>query len=740
MNDRFHTALSEISLVAFLAISEVWPAFAQKTYYVDATRGQDSNSGTAETAPWKTISKVNGTTLAPGDFVLFKCGENWREELIIKSDGMGGNPITFGAYGVGDKPIITAADVVVNWAKTFSRSNVWQTTRTTQTRIVFFDGNLGMESASLREIDREFEWYWQDNILYIYSAADPREVYTHPGIDVGARNNAIVGHDRNYYTIDGLELRGANGKMNSGAGLLLAGDFVTVRNCTFMHNCYAGKHGSDTANYGSIINCEIHHNQGHGIALQSELSWSIHDYQIHSDGSEPMGRNEPDARRASRVKPIEKHAVTSEIRAVHGLMSSSADTVSPRAPTNVREVVAETPDRNPSPADGFVTRRGNKLVSGGNDQPLHLRGVNFAGYFMISEDGDWYTEGVERRFPSPDADVPVALHEVWKDWFKEQHFAFVAQTGFNVIRVPLTYRIFENNSAPGRFKPEGWSFVDKYVGWAKRHHVYLILDMHVAPGGLQTSSGGKNLWTEPGLQQRYRNLWKTIAGRYANETIIAGYDLLNEPHPASSATNGNGDNKQWETLAQQVVDDIRSVDRNHLIIVEAVNWVDDGTISDWSPEVLENFQFLVDDENVMYDFHFYFPFDYIFTAKPDRYPSTKKVPTMQGHRAVFDREYLEAELKSVCRFSSTYNVPMNFGEWCGPAIDKTGGLEYVGDLVSLFDQLEIHWTFWSILDFYTHDAELKDQHLIPDRLNIFKSYFSSSRSSPNRGAALIKGK
>jgi len=405
----------------------------------------------------------------------------------------------------------------------------------------------------------------------------------------------------------------------------------------------------------------------------------------------------------------------------------TGDTTAPRVPTNVRITVNESP--SPDPFFGFVKRRGNVLVVGENFQPIFLRGVNLAGYFMISSDGEWYTEGVERKSPSPDGDIPVALHDAWKNWFSEEHFALLAQTGFNVLRVPLTYRIFEDNSAPGKYKPEGWTFVDKYIAWARQHKIFLILDMHVAQGGLQTSEAGRKLWNDPDLQRRYRDLWKAIASRYADETIIAGYDLLNEPHPASSTTDAIGDNQQWKSLAQQVVNDIREVDRNHLIIVEAVNWIDDGTISGWSPEVLENFQFLVDDDNVMYDFHFYFPFDYVFAAAPDRYPSATRVPSMEGRRAVFDKDYLENEIQAICRFSSANNVPMNFGEWCGPAIEQDGGLEYASDLISLFDQYHINWTFWSILDLYTNDSEMKDRHLIHDRLGIFKNYFKLLPSS-----------
>jgi len=685
------------------------PLVVAETYYVDATNGNDSNSGTSETAAWKTIGKINSMEFLPGDMILFKRGEIWREELVIKNDGVSGNPITFGAYGTGEKPVITAADLASNWTRTPGYDDVWQTPTSTETRIVIFDGNLGKEGNAAGNLNKEFEWAWQANVLYVFSTSNPAQAYTNPGVEIGARNNAIWGHNKNYYTMDGLDLRGANGKMNSGAGLLLSGDYVTVKNCTFMHNFYAGIHAADAADNGTVESCEIHHNLINGVYLENDNSWSMSNCTVHSNGLGAKFRSKPVVKFDGRSK--------TEVSRVAG------DTESPRPPTNVRVVVGGNPDPKPTPVAGFVKRRGNGLVVGENRQPLYLRGVNFAGYFMISADGEWYTEGVERGFPSPDTDIPIALHEVWKDWFKERHFAVVAQTGFNVIRVPLTYRIFEDNSAPGRFKPEGWSFVDKYIGWAKQHNVYLILDMHIAQGGLQTSEAGTNLWKDTGLQQRYRNLWKAIASRYANETILAGYDLLNEPHPASSATDGNGDNRQWKTLAQQVVDDIRSVDRNHLIVVEAVNWIDDGTLSDWTPEVLENFQFLVDDDNVMYDFHFYFPFDYVFTADPDRYPSAEKVPTMEGTMATFDKKYLEAELQSICRFSTTNNIPMNFGEWSGPAFDKRGGLAYVGDLISLFDQYKINWNFWSILDFYTNDAELKDRHLIHDRLNIFKRYF-----------------
>ncbi|HUV62983.1 MAG TPA: polysaccharide deacetylase family protein [Sedimentisphaerales bacterium] len=78
-------------------------------YYVDATTGDDGDTGLTEALAWKTISKVNGETFAAGDSILFKRGETWNERLTVPSAGAVGNLITFGAYGSGALPVIAGA-------------------------------------------------------------------------------------------------------------------------------------------------------------------------------------------------------------------------------------------------------------------------------------------------------------------------------------------------------------------------------------------------------------------------------------------------------------------------------------------------------------------------------------------------------------------------------------------------------------------------------------------------------
>jgi parallel beta-helix repeat protein len=80
-----------------------------KIYFVDMTGGIDTNSGMAMDNAWKTISKVNSSSFSPGDTILFKRGETWREQLVISSSGNTGNPITYGAYGTGALPEIVGS-------------------------------------------------------------------------------------------------------------------------------------------------------------------------------------------------------------------------------------------------------------------------------------------------------------------------------------------------------------------------------------------------------------------------------------------------------------------------------------------------------------------------------------------------------------------------------------------------------------------------------------------------------
>ena len=79
---------------------------AGTTYYVDSARGRDTNQGTSSSNPWKSLYKVNGTTFAAGDKILFKAGSAWTGTLHPLGSGKPGSPIVIGKYGKGNMPVI----------------------------------------------------------------------------------------------------------------------------------------------------------------------------------------------------------------------------------------------------------------------------------------------------------------------------------------------------------------------------------------------------------------------------------------------------------------------------------------------------------------------------------------------------------------------------------------------------------------------------------------------------------
>jgi parallel beta-helix repeat protein len=102
---------------------------ANATNYYLSNSGNDANSGTDPSAPWQTLSKLNSfKNLKPGDNVLFKRGDTFYGSITVSNSGTAGNPITYGAYDAGEKPVISGFTTVSKW--TNLGGNIWESTNT----------------------------------------------------------------------------------------------------------------------------------------------------------------------------------------------------------------------------------------------------------------------------------------------------------------------------------------------------------------------------------------------------------------------------------------------------------------------------------------------------------------------------------------------------------------------------------------------------------------------------------
>jgi hypothetical protein len=230
--------------------------------------------------------------------------------------------------------------------------------------------------------------------------------------------------------------------------------------------------------------------------------------------------------------------------------------------------------RNAAIPAGFVHQSGTQLLDGAN-QPLKLRGVNLGGWllwegWMWGQSFDYVgtTAMVNNLSSLVGQEQAVKFREdVYANYVTQDDFNALSHYGLNVARVPFNYRILEDDPRPGVYKDSGWAILDRVVAQAKQANVYLVLDMHAAPCSQSFSfisdyTGPAYMWTSPGCQDRMVNMWKAIAARYANENIVAGYDLLNETMAGDV---------QLLNLYKRTTAAIRQVDPNHTIIYEGNN-------------------------------------------------------------------------------------------------------------------------------------------------------------------------
>ena len=255
-----------------------------------------------------------------------------------------------------------------------------------------------------------------------------------------------------------------------------------------------------------------------------------------------------------------------------------------------------------------------------NGKKVILNGVNIGNWllwetwmgFVPEYTHDWAhydtLEVLTERFGT---EKTAEIEKVFMDNFiTENDIAQIEKLGFNCVRVPFWYRNFMNEDGTwltsNHNENPGFKRIDWLIETCEKYGIYIILDMHGAPGGQSknhsTGKAGRNeLYEVESKMNTCVELWTTIAERYKDNKIIAVYDLLNEPQN----NGGYSGDYSWEAGSQEAAAQtnkaydilykaIREVDNNHIISFEGI----------WSTDVLPNPE-ECGYENVMYQLHIY---------------------------------------------------------------------------------------------------------------------------------------
>ena len=306
-----------------------------------------------------------------------------------------------------------------------------------------------------------------------------------------------------------------------------------------------------------------------------------------------------------------------------------------------------------------------KIIVDGDGNEVLLRGyapggwLLIEGYMMHETDG---SIGAQHQIKSNLVSLMGAekTEEFFKKW-RENHFTkrdvdSLASWGFNSIRVPLHYNLFtlpiqeEPTAGENTWLEEGFSIVDNVLAWAKPHNMYVILDLHAAPGGQGRNTdisdydpNKPSLWESEQNKSKTVALWRKIAERYKDNEWIGGYDLLNE-------TNWDlPEGKDLKDLFVRITNAIREVDDKHIIIIEGNDYANNftGLLPPW-------------DDNMAYSFHKY-------------WNSTN-----------------EDDLNWILPIREQYDVPL----WMGESGENSN--TWYTDAVSLFENNNVGWAWWAM--------------------------------------------
>lgn len=181
---------------------------------------------------------------------------------------------------------------------------------------------------------------------------------------------------------------------------------------------------------------------------------------------------------------------------------------------------------------------GSKMVDASGN-PITLRGCNLGNWLLIEawmlgwdiEDQETIIKVLADRFGKSKADRLMTLYR--DGYITQRDFDLMKSFGFNLVRLPFDSRMMIDEQ--GALRPDAFKYLDRALEMAEKAGVYVIIDMHGAPGSqsIMDHTGHREqnkLWSDPTLQDRMVELWQTISQRYKDRSVVAAYDILNEPY------------------------------------------------------------------------------------------------------------------------------------------------------------------------------------------------------------------
>ena len=301
-------------------------------------------------------------------------------------------------------------------------------------------------------------------------------------------------------------------------------------------------------------------------------------------------------------------------------------------------------------------------------KPVVLRGINLGGWLVEEpwmmpfqttppdgsalppiKDHASLAAVLETRFGAAGrARVQAAFRSAW---LNEGDFDRIRAAGLNCVRLPF---LADEAAAPGGLAP-----LDQVIRWAGAHGIYVILDMHGAPGSQSdqdhTGKADRNeFFKDPANVSRAEDIWTKIARRYRDNPVVAGCDLVNEPM-------GTPNSDTLYVVTDRLYRAVRRGDPTRLVFIEdgytGVQWMPFPVPCGWT--------------NVVYSTHYYH-----FDAKT----ADDQAKAAADYLASVDKERTRRQ------------VPFYVGEF---GMEPKGTAQTEATFIKAMDSKSISWSQWT---------------------------------------------
>ncbi len=320
--------------------------------------------------------------------------------------------------------------------------------------------------------------------------------------------------------------------------------------------------------------------------------------------------------------------------------------------------------------EGFLHTEGQKIVDK-NGQNVLLRGLGLGGWMV--QEGYMMQTG---EFAGPQyvikqkikdligSENTEAFYKAYRaNGITKRDIDSLKSWGFNSVRLPMHYNLYtpaiqNEKDDEITWLETGFKMTDDLLKWCSENEMYLILDLHAAPGGQGKDANisdyddiKPSLWESEENRKKMVALWKKLAARYKDHPWIGGYDIINEPNWNFTGTNKNGcdetSNAPLRKLMIDVTKAIRAIDKNHIIMIEGNCWGNnyEGILPVW-------------DNNMVLSFHKYW-----------NYNTTESIQKVLDYR-------------------KQYNIPI----WLGESGENSN--VWFKDALTLMESNNIGWAFW----------------------------------------------